>query len=96
MLTNLLCKKGDNKPFKCKNPAYMIKEVKQVKQVKKIVNLVAWILVIVGGLNWGLYALDYNLVEFVFGTSVVAQIVYGLVGLSALWLLVYKLVFPKK
>ncbi len=50
---------------------------------------VAVILVIVGGLNWGLVGLfDFNLVDTIFGVgSVVARVVYVLVGLSALWMI---------
>lgn len=44
------------------------------------------ILVIIGGLNWGLVALGWNLVDAVFGAgSTLSGIVYGLVGLSALY-----------
>lgn len=53
----------------------------------KIVNLIALILLIVGGLNWGLVGLfDFNLVDFLFGTgSILSRIVYTLVGVSAVW-----------
>jgi uncharacterized membrane protein YuzA (DUF378 family) len=50
---------------------------------------VATILVIVGGLNWGLVALaKFDLVAWLFGedfgqTDVASRIVYGLVGISA-------------
>jgi len=49
----------------------------------------AFILTIVGGLNWGLVgAFDYNLVSMIFGDmSSIARLVYVLVGLSALYLL---------
>ena len=48
---------------------------------------VAYVLVLVGGLNWGLYAFGYNLVNLLFGTlPILEQAVYGLVGLSALLL----------
>lgn len=44
------------------------------------------ILVIVGGLNWGLQALGWNLVEAIFVQgSTLTNIIYGLVGLSALY-----------
>ena len=44
------------------------------------------ILLIIGGLNWGLVALGWNLVDAVFGTgSTLATLVYVLVGLSALY-----------
>jgi len=48
----------------------------------------AFILVIVGGLNWGLVALGWNLVDAVFGMgSTLSTIVYGLVGLSAVYVI---------
>lgn len=51
---------------------------------------VALVLVIIGGLNWGLVALaDLDLVQTLVGAwPVVAQIVYILVALSALYLAV--------
>ena len=53
----------------------------------KIINTIALILVIVGGLNWGLIGLfKFNLVDFLFGDgSILARIVYILVGLASLW-----------
>lgn len=51
---------------------------------------IASILVIVGGLNWGLVGFfNYNLVDSIFGVeSLIARIVYSLVGLAALWMIV--------
>ena len=52
----------------------------------------ALILVIVGALNWGLVAIaEYDLVASIFGmefgeTSAITRVVYGLVGVSGLWL----------
>lgn len=48
---------------------------------------VGLVLVLVGGLNWGLVgAFDYNLVDSIFGMgSTIAMIVYVLVGLASLW-----------
>lgn len=49
-------------------------------------------LVIVGALNWGLVALaKFDLVAAIFGldfgeTNALTRIIYGLVGLSAVWL----------
>jgi uncharacterized membrane protein YuzA (DUF378 family) len=55
----------------------------------KLLDLIAKILVIVGGLNWGLVALKFNLVETLFGSwPWLVAVVYGLVGLSALWMIV--------
>lgn len=50
---------------------------------------IAWALVIIGGLNWGLVGLfDYDVVAVVFGAaSGISRTVYTLVGLSALWML---------
>lgn len=48
------------------------------------------VLVIIGGLNWGLVGLvNFDLVAALFGAmSIVSRIVYDLVGLSALYMLV--------
>lgn len=56
----------------------------------KILNLTTLILVIVGGLNWGLVGLfNFDLVAALFGDgSLLSRIVYILVGLSAVWQLV--------
>ncbi|MGB9941173.1 DUF378 domain-containing protein [Methanosarcina sp.] len=55
--------------------------------VRNPVDLLALILVIVGGLNWGLIGLfDFNLVAALFGEgSTLSRIVYILVGLAALY-----------
>jgi uncharacterized protein len=53
----------------------------------KPLNLITLILVIVGGLNWGLVgAAQFDLVAAIFGAgSAFARVVYVLVGLSALY-----------
>jgi hypothetical protein len=53
----------------------------------KFLNVVTLVLVIVGGLNWGLVGLlGLDLVSTIFGAgSLQARLVYILVGLSALW-----------
>lgn len=50
-----------------------------------ILTLVAIVLLIVGGINWGLVGVaNFDLVAFIFGNgSILARIVYSLVGLSA-------------
>jgi uncharacterized membrane protein YuzA (DUF378 family) len=54
-------------------------------------DLLAAVLVIVGGLNWGLVALaEFDLVAWIFGeefgtTNAASRIVYGLVGLAAVY-----------
>jgi uncharacterized membrane protein YuzA (DUF378 family) len=56
----------------------------------KALNVVTLILLIVGGLNWGLVGLfSFDLVAALFGAgSVLSRLVYVLVGVSALWQLV--------
>lgn len=56
----------------------------------RALNIITLILVIVGGLNWGLVGLlDSDLVAAIFGAgSMASRIVYILVGLSALWQLI--------
>lgn len=56
----------------------------------KGLHMVTWILLIVGGLNWGLTAFGWNVVSYLGET--LAMIVYVLVGLSA----IYELVMHKK
>ena len=52
------------------------------------IDWVAFVLVIIGALNWGLAIWDINLVTAVFGAgSLLTNIVYGLVGLSGLWMI---------
>lgn len=52
---------------------------------------ITWVLVLVGGLNWGLVGFfQYDLVATIFGGSdnMIARVVYALVGLSALYIVV--------
>jgi hypothetical protein len=57
---------------------------------KNIVDWVALVLVIIGGLNWGLIALvNYDIVASLLGTGTMGRIVYGLVGLSALYMIYF-------
>jgi len=59
---------------------------------------VALILIIVGGLNWGLFgAFKFDLVAAILGSmSAVARIVYILVGLSAIYTLILLAKLGKK
>ncbi|MDO8740804.1 MAG: DUF378 domain-containing protein [Candidatus Woesearchaeota archaeon] len=62
------------------------------------VDLIALILVVVGGLNWGLIGLaDFDLVAAIFGAmSVLSRIVYLLVGLAAIYLAAISMKLEKK
>lgn len=57
----------------------------------KKLDILAAVLVIVGGLNWGLVALaEFDLVATIFGldfgeTNAASRVVYGLVGLAAVY-----------
>jgi uncharacterized membrane protein YuzA (DUF378 family) len=54
------------------------------------IDVVAAVLLVVGGLNWGLVGLlNFDLVAALFGAgSILARVVYGLVGLSAVYQIV--------
>lgn len=60
--------------------------------------MIALVLVIVGGLNWGLVGLaNFNLVDIVFGAgSFLARLIYILVGLSAIYLAVNAMKLERK
>lgn len=55
---------------------------------RNAVDWVAWVLVVVGAVNWGLVgAFKFNLVDTIFGVdSLLAMLVYILVGLAALYM----------
>lgn len=59
----------------------------------KITSIIAFILVIAGALVWGLVGLfDFNLVAVIFGAgsqAIISRLIYSLVGISALWLIIY-------
>ena len=56
----------------------------------RIFNKITLLLLIVGGLNWGLVGVfGFDLVAALFGEmSILSRIVYTLVGASALWQIV--------
>ncbi len=51
-----------------------------------VIGLIAYVLLFVGGLNWGLVgALDFNLVTWLFGEgTLITRVVYSLVGIAAI------------
>ena len=59
--------------------------------MKRNLDLLAGALLVVGGLNWGLVAVaKFDLVAWIFGldfgeTNAASRVVYGLVGLSAIY-----------
>jgi uncharacterized protein len=68
----------------------------------KKLDLLAAVLLIVGGLNWGLVSIArFDLVATLFGldfgkTNPVTRIIYGLVGLSALYIAVQLRAIPRR
>ena len=56
----------------------------------RAINIITLVLLIVGGLNWGLVGLfDFDLVAALVGDmSMLSRLVYVLVGLSAIWQIV--------
>ncbi len=56
-----------------------------------IANIISYILVLLGALNWGLYGIfDFNLVGWIFQgpRSVGSIILYVIITLAALWLII--------
>jgi uncharacterized protein len=65
--------------------------------VMKPLNIVAFVLVIVGALNWGLVGtLKFDLVRSLFGDTVLTSIVYTLVGLAGVVLAAQAATLPKR
>ena len=71
-------------------------------------SMIAWILVIIGALNWGLVGIfRFDLIAYIFGgvqenavaglvsVPVISHIIYILVGISGLWL-IYEYAMMKK
>jgi len=51
-------------------------------------NILAWILVVIGAINWGLIGFfQFDLIAAIFGGqgAIVSRIIYALVGLAGLW-----------
>jgi uncharacterized membrane protein YuzA (DUF378 family) len=52
----------------------------------KNIETLATLLILIGGLNWGLVgAFNYNLITSLLGDGNVTKVVYGLVGVCALY-----------
>jgi uncharacterized membrane protein YuzA (DUF378 family) len=54
----------------------------------RTLDVIAAVLLVVGGLNWGLWGVaEFDLVAALFGgnTAILSKIVYGLVGMAALY-----------
>jgi uncharacterized membrane protein YuzA (DUF378 family) len=68
----------------------------------RTLDAIAAALLVVGGLNWGLVAIaEFDLVAAVFGlefgeTNAASRIVYGLVGLSAVYVATQVRAIPRR
>jgi uncharacterized protein len=65
--------------------------------VKDPIDLIALILVVIGGLNWGLVGLmNYDLIASVFGAgSGIGRLIYLLIGLAALYMIYFAMKNPQ-
>jgi hypothetical protein len=53
---------------------------------KNALDWIALVLVIIGGLNWGLVGLlNLNVVQTILGAGTIAKVVYILVGIAAIY-----------
>ena len=55
-----------------------------------VVNYIALIILLIGGLNWGLVGLfEFNLVAWIsMGSKIIERIIYILVLLATIWLII--------
>jgi uncharacterized membrane protein YuzA (DUF378 family) len=56
--------------------------------MKGFLSVIAYVLVVVGALNWGLWGFfQFDLVAWLFkgNTSWTSRLIYGLIGLAGLW-----------
>lgn len=53
----------------------------------KALDVIFWLLLVIGGLNWGLWGIfEFNLVAWIFGElSVISRIAYIIVAVAALY-----------
>lgn len=52
----------------------------------KTLDIIAIVLLIIGGLNWGLVGIfNINLVQLLVGVGFLAKVIYALVGASAIY-----------
>ena len=58
-----------------------------------VLDWIAFVLVMIGGLNWGLVGLfKLDLVNVVAGAGLVADIIYTLVGIAAVYMIIAMIV----
>lgn len=64
----------------------MVQKTMKEKHMK-LIDLIAMVLILIGGLNWGLVGFfDFDLVSAIFERgSAISRLIFALVGLSALY-----------
>lgn len=55
------------------------------KNKMKLLDYIAYILLLVGGINWGLAVFNLNLVSQIIPFVLLRNVIYGAVGLSAIY-----------
>jgi len=66
------------------------------KGVMGVIGLIAFILILLGALNWGLVGLfNFNLVTVIFGYGMVTNVIYVIIGVAALYKIIVKLTMKK-
>lgn len=69
-------------------------QIVKTQKHMKIIDVIAAILLIIGGLAWGVMALlDFNLIAWIFrDMNILTRIIYAVIGLSA----IYQMMFWKQ
>ncbi|NGX27931.1 MAG: hypothetical protein K940chlam1_00103 [Candidatus Anoxychlamydiales bacterium] len=54
----------------------------------KKIDMLALILLVIGGINWGFWGVvDFNIIDYIFGTIWIDKVIYFLVGISGIYVL---------
>lgn len=58
---------------------------------KSVIDWVALVLVIIGGISWGIFGLlNVDIVAELFGSmTIISRVIYILVGISSLWMIYF-------
>ena len=64
----------------------------------KKIEIVALVLLILGGLNWGIFSVfEFNVIDYVFGKVWIDRVLYFFMGVSAIYaMFTWKMLMPKK
>ncbi len=71
--------------------SFLPRKLKSEEKIMVIANIISYILVLLGALNWGMFGIfDFNLVSAIFmgPRSVGSIIIYSLIALAAIWLII--------